>query len=243
MRKYIILNLAIFFIACTYQGNTNSRFTEEQIKSLHLDSTTVLTVNTDSVENIDLNPFLKKQNFDFGSLVKEVKLVPLETTNESLIDVIYKVLVTDSNIYIYDRFKGGGLAIFDNKGKFVTRITHGQGPGDIFRLLDIAYDKQKNELIAYQHPFLYYYTSTGRFIQRLILPFGFYNFTVIPDGYVFKALDGQGNGHLGLLKDYTLLVTDKDFKLKSAGLPYLPNEINYGGSYYMTKKSYCIINN
>jgi hypothetical protein len=69
------------------------------------------------------------------------------------------------------------------------------------------------------------------------LPFGFYNFTVIPDGYVFKTLDKQGNGHLGQLEDYTLLVTDKNFKMKSVAMPVLPSDVNYGGYNYLYKNS------
>jgi hypothetical protein len=37
---------------------------------------------------------------------------------------------------------------------------------------------------------------------------------VIPDEYILKAIDRQGNGHLGALEDYTLFITDKNFKLK-----------------------------
>jgi hypothetical protein len=116
-------------------------------------------------------------------------------------------------------------------------MSHGQGPGEIFRLLDIAYDKEKDELIAYQHPFLYYFSSSGKFHHRAKLPFGFYNFTIIPEGYVFKTLDRQGNEHLDSWDDYTLLVTDKKFKLKSVGLSYAPNEINYGGYNYLYKNN------
>jgi hypothetical protein len=65
------------------------------------------------------------------------------------------------------------------------------------------------------------------------LPFGFYNFTIIPDGYIFKSLDRQGNGHLGLLEDYTLFITDKNFKLKSLGMLYPPRDVNFGTHNYL----------
>ncbi|MDR1114998.1 MAG: 6-bladed beta-propeller [Tannerella sp.] len=233
MQKYIILILIIFFISCVNQQNKSSHFTEEQIASLHLDFTTILHTEIDSVIKVDLNPFLKRQSFDFGSLVKEIKLIPLETTDESLLDVIYKVIATDSHIYIYDRFKGGGIAIFDREGEFIIRISYGQGPGELIRLYDIAYDADNDELVAYQHSFLLFFTASGQFIRKTRLPFGFYNLAVIPDGYIFKALDGQGNGHLGLLGDYTLFVTDKNFKLKSVAIPVLSDIVNYGGYNYL----------
>lgn len=233
MKHMIILFLACFIVGCTIQHDKNYRFTKEQIASLEMDSTTIINVRSDSLIKIDLNPFLKKHFFDFGSLVDEVKLLSLETTNESLLDNILKILVTDSNIYIYDRFKGGGIVIFNDKGKFVKRIPHGQGPGELFRLYDIDFDKERGELIAYQHPFLLFFSPSGEFIRQVRLPFGFYNFAVIPNGYVFKTLDRKGNEHLGLLKNFTLLVTDKNFKLKSAGLPCSPSDVNLGGYDYL----------
>jgi hypothetical protein len=85
-----------------------------------------------------------------------------------------------------------------------------------------------------------FFTPSGEFIRHERLPFGFYNFTVIPDGYVFKALDRQGNGHLGQLEDYTLFVTDKNFKLKSVAMPVLPSDVNYGGYNYLYKNNHTL---
>ena len=70
------------------------------------------------MENVNLNAFLKIESFNLESLIKDIHLVSLETNDESLLDVIYKIIVTDSNIYIHDRFKGGGIVIFDNKQQF-----------------------------------------------------------------------------------------------------------------------------
>ena len=233
MQKYILLFLFVFFIGCVGQSTQNSHYTKEQTASLHLDSTTVLNIETDSVTTIDLNPFLKKQAYDLGALIEEVKFIPLETTDESLLSDIYKILTTDSYIYIYDKLKGGGLAVFDKEGKFVRRIPNGQGPGELIRLYDIAYDWENNELVAYQHSFLLFFTPSGEFIRQKRLPFGFYNFTVIPDGYVFKTLDKQGNGHLEQWEDYSLFITDKNFKLKLVALPLFPMGNLLGGYNYL----------
>lgn len=233
MRKYSVLIFIIFLISCSNQSR-NYSFTKEQVASLHLDSTTILRTESDSAIQVDLNPFLEKEKrFDLGSLIKEIKFVPLETTDESLLDYIMKIVVTDSHIYIMDGLQGGGLAIFDSKGKFIKRISHGSGPGELINLYDIAYDIENEELIAYQHPFLLFFTPSGKFIRQVRLPFGAHNFTTIPGGYLFKTLDRQGNEHLDRFEDYTLLVTDKKFKLKSVGMFNLPTNINYGGYNYL----------
>jgi hypothetical protein len=225
--------IVVFCIGCENIQQKNVRYAKEQIESLHLDSTLLLKIQTDSLTIIDMNPFLGKKSFDFGDFIKDVKLLPLESTDESLVANIYKVLVTDSFVYVMDDFNGSGLIIFKRDGIFVKRISNGQGPGELTKLYDIAFDSTNNELIAYQHPFLLFFTQSGEYIGQTRLPFGFYNFTVIPDGYVFKSLDSQGNEHLGTFQDYTLLVTDKNFKLKHVGMYFLQNDINYGGYNYL----------
>jgi hypothetical protein len=242
MQRKILLFIYLLcvFTGCNHNKKQTTRYSEEQINSLELDSTAILTTELDSLTVIDLNPFLKNQSFDFGSLVKTVKLIPLETTDESLLDEISKILVTDSNIYIKDDLKGGGIVIFDREGKFIKRISNGQGPGELLRLYDIAFDAANNELVAYQHSFLLFFTPSGEYIRQERLPFGFYNFTVIPGGYLFKALDRQGNEHLGALEKYTLFVTDKSFKLKSVGIYFLPLGSVLGGLNYIYQNNNAI---
>ena len=95
MQKYFFVIITILFVNCTNEQNKIVRFSEKQIASLGLDSTIILTAETDSLIKIDLNPFLKKQNYDLGSLIEDVKIITLETTEKSLVDVIYKIFVTE----------------------------------------------------------------------------------------------------------------------------------------------------
>jgi hypothetical protein len=237
--KYILLFTALcFFVNCKQNNTVNSRFSDAQIKSLQLESTTVLTIETDSIENVDLNPFLKKQRFNFGAMIKEIKLLPLETTDESLLSDIRNILITDSNIYVVDEFKGGSIAIFNRTGRFITRIMPGQGPDEILRLDDIDYDAYNHELIVYHKYHLSFFTPSGQYLRRTRVPFGAYNFKVTPESYVFKSIERQGNEHLGVSEKCLLFVTDKNFKLKSAGLPYsYSDKLNYGVSNYLYKNN------
>ncbi|OJV31776.1 MAG: hypothetical protein BGO29_01275 [Bacteroidales bacterium 36-12] len=226
MKKHALLSFIILILfGCHQQRERQIRFSEEQINSLQMDSTLVLPTETNSAITLDFHPFLKDVQYDLGRMIKDVVLVPLETTNKSLISTPLKVIASDSNIYIMDEYKGQGLIIFDRDGKFVKRLPSGQGPGELYRLYDFAFDKENNELVAYQHPFMMFFTPSGQYLRQTRLSFGFYNFMVIPEGYVFKTLDSQGNEHLGDLKDNTLLITDKNFRLISAGLPF-PSDYN-----------------
>jgi hypothetical protein len=226
MQKFIFILILICLIGCENNKKRKSRFSKEQVKSLHLESTKILNAEVDSLIRIDLNPFLKKQTFDFGSLVKEIKLIALETTNKSLLDNIRKLVVTESNIYIHDDYKDGSVVVFNSEGKFIKRLPSGKGPGELNRMFSISFDYENNELVVYQHSFLLFFTSTGEFIRQKRLPFGFRNFEISSDGYVFKTFDKDGNKHLGDLENFTHLVTDKNFKIKSAGLPYSKTNIN-----------------
>lgn len=91
--------------ACT-NAPERSRYSEEQINSLALDSTIVLTPDNRSVEIVDANSFLKPQEFNLEELIKKIKVVPLETTDESLLDAIYKIIVTDSKSTFTTDLKG-----------------------------------------------------------------------------------------------------------------------------------------
>ena len=229
--KYIILSIILSwcFISCTNHNRKSSNFTDKQIVSLNLDSTSILITNTDSVKTINLNPFLKKQEFLLAHMIDKVKLLPLETTDESLMDDIKKILITKSHIYIIDYYKGGSILIFDKKGKFVKRLLKGASPQEIYTPNDITFDANKQELIVYNKQYLSFFTAEGQFVKREKVPLNADEITIIPDGYLFKAYNGQGNQHLGFPHEYLFFVTDRAFELKSIGLPYsLSNEASYG---------------
>ena len=202
-----------------------------------LDATETGLVSAATLQTIDLNPFLGERAFEFTQHLKDLRLVKLETTDNSLVDDIYKIIVTNSMIYIFDDYQEGGLVLFDAKGKFIKRIAHGAGPGELFRLNDVCYDADSNELIAYQHPWLTFYSSKGEYLKQQRLPLGLYNVMPLADGYLLKTLDGYGNEHLGNLSQYTVYLTDKSFKLKRAYLPNIPIRTNYGGQSYLYANS------
>lgn len=223
MKKWMVFFLLqAAVVGCSNRQGDNTRYSLEQIKAMQIDSTKVLQVELDSLIEIDLNHYLKRRTFDFGSLVNEIDIIPLETSSESLVANVTKVIVSDSNVFIMDRLNDYGIIIFTRDGRFVKRISNGRGPGELSRLYDIAYDQEREELIAYQHSYLVYYSVSGDYLRQVKLPFGFLNFTIVPNGYVFKALDGQSNPHLGEIGEYSMLVCDKDFRLKAVGVKGIP---------------------
>jgi hypothetical protein len=233
MRQLLFI-LLIGIASCSKQEPKNQKFTPEQVASMKLDSTQRVTINTASVETIDLNPFLKINTLNFGELIESICYIPLETTESSLVSEIIHLLVTDSNIYIADRYRGGSVLIFERDGKFINRIEKGQGPAEILNLKDIDFDEKNQELVIYHYKVLSFYTPKGEYKRRERIPFNAFNFSITPDGYLFRAENGVDNTHLGYPENYQLLMTDKNFQLKSVGIPYIySKELRYGRQDYI----------
>lgn len=226
--KFYISCVAVLLLSC--QSSNVGRYTEEQIASLELESTKIIHPKTNAIKKINLNLFLGDKSFEFGNLVNEVKIIPLETNNKSLVGGIYKIITTEEYIYIMDNFKDGGIIIFDRNGKFIKRFSHGQGPGELSRLYDIDYDFKNNELVAYQHSFLLFFDKQGNFIRQERLPLGFDNLLVVDGGYIFKTYPTQGNEHLGKNGKYSFLFSNKTFKINSMAI-YSPKPIKALSAY------------
>ena len=186
---------------------------------LQLADTKVLTAETSQAQHLNLNPFLvKDKEFDFGELLKEINFVPLQTTAQSRLGQIRKVVTTAEHIYIMDDLDESGIAIFTRQGQFVKRIPNGKKPEQLYRLYDIDFNTQTNELIAYKQSFLLIFDKEGNFLRFKYLPIGFLNMAATPDGYVLKSLVGQ-NTNLGDKSNYRLQFINKDLKLNAVALP------------------------
>lgn len=73
----------------------------------------------------------------FDSLFQYRKHVILETTDESLIQSIGKIIFHNNHIYILDK-KERKIVIFDNTGRFINTFKHfGNGPGEYLSLTDL----------------------------------------------------------------------------------------------------------
>lgn len=166
LRLFVFTVFLLCLFGCGEGTRQASNFTTSEIESLHLDSTKLLCADVSAVKRVNLNSFLGDKEFEFGDKVQSLHFIPLETTDDGLLANIYKVVLTDDYIYVHDAFKGGGLAIFTSKGKFVRRISHGGGPGELYRLSDLAFDSVTNRLLAYQHPFLLFYTPDGKYLEQ-----------------------------------------------------------------------------
>ena len=117
MRKTILIGaLALALSACSEQPKENSN---------------VIQVDIENAQPMNLADF-----------VESIQLVPLETTDESLIKRIERMVIQDGKVYIQNDWLD--VLVFDTNGKFLLRTAKrlGQGPDDYFRMtsMDVTDD-------------------------------------------------------------------------------------------------------
>ena len=74
---------------------------------------------------------------NLADFVESIQLVPLETTDESLIKRIERMVIQDGKIYIQNDLQD--VLVFDENGKFLlsTAQKRGQGPEDYFMMMSM----------------------------------------------------------------------------------------------------------
>ena len=124
------------------------------------------------------------QNANFGELdvakdypektinledIAEVRYVPLETTDQSLIQGIHKMATSDDKIVICDLVQNT-IFIFDKDGHFINSINkEGPGPQDYSSIQNFAVDFKKEEIYICDYPLKYRilaYSFDGEFIRE-----------------------------------------------------------------------------
>lgn len=110
----------------------------------------------------------------FQQLVSDIRYVPLESTPESFLTDIVKVLVRGDEIYVIDREDAApryGIRVFGTDGRYRRHIgREGKGPGELLNLTDFtirdsllfAVDTKSDKLVVY--------TLAGDFVEQLPVP-------------------------------------------------------------------------
>ena len=106
-----------------------------------------------------------------SDLFDDVTLIPLETTNESLIGSVSKVIISDSIIYVMDQ-KGQSVLLFDFTGRFLFKIHHiGKGPNEYLNIEDFTLLKNGDLLILDEYRKLIWFRKDGSPYKSYRLPF------------------------------------------------------------------------
>lgn len=192
MEKYILL----FSLYCFFLDSCSSNKNDLQ--------------NLSEMETIAITDF----ETTYGKLsdfAEEVKMIPLEFTDKSILGEIRKVVMSDQFVFVMEKINKEGVYVFDHAGNFFCRIgNRGQGPREFVDLSDFSINEEDELIYLYDQP------------RTRILVFTFKNEFVkdIPMNYYASCFEYQ-NGLFYLYKEhasfgtplYSLAIKDQNGKL------------------------------
>lgn len=210
MRKLLFLLLSTLLFSCQ--------------PSSRPDHTSIISFQLDSVQASDVNP------------VCEVKYIPLELTDNSLIGSIDKILYRNKHFYIFDKSANMGILIFNENGKFIKALYRvGEGPGEYIAPIDFDVDDTGNLYIAdnARQRIIKYSANNFEQYEEMDLGCYFMEFAVIDKEHiVLSEIYNQGS-----VKDKLAVYSQKDKKvhplLKSALTEIDEQRIPRGSSHYL----------
>lgn len=117
---------------------------------------------------IDLNQTAKVSILEIFS---HIDVVPLETTDNSVIKKVSKIVFDNGRFFILDDHQNA-VFIFDSTGKFERKIQQiGSGPGEYSLLYDINYNKYSHNIeMLNPRGQLLAYKIDGEFVESLAIP-------------------------------------------------------------------------
>ena len=184
----------------------------------------VIESKSDNCKVLNLDPVFEPFKITLTDIVDSVKIVPLETTPESILDHIDLLKIFGDRIVINIWGLKGSISIFDINGKFIRRIHRGNGPGEI-NVVD-CFDADDKYLYTLQYEKVNKYTLDGEFVESYPI-FEKYNtmfqsIKVVDDGFLLAANSGTSKS-----SNYEVIHTDKNFNEKNHFV-FNFNYIGYG---------------
>ena len=129
--------------------------------------------NETGIDCLTLSVDLNQPSLQYNDVFSNAEVIPLETTDSSLIVYPMEVIEHKGHLYVYDIHTVKAF-IFDDKGKFVRQVSReGQGPGEYSWLASISVDK-KNDILHLVEPVgkLHNFTLDGKLIETKRYPDG-----------------------------------------------------------------------
>lgn len=138
--------------------------------------------------------------------------VKLECNAKSILNTIGKIIEIDDNIYILD-VALNQIVIFDSCGNYINTINHvGRGRGEYIHLVDMTYDKSKDEIVCLVDPSaLIYYKKNGTHIRTERLD-GYYTDIFADTSYIYLYNSTYANAKI---PEYTIECINKQTGIKT----------------------------
>jgi hypothetical protein len=147
-------------------------------------------------------------------IFKEIRIIPLETSQYCFIGKIKKVKTTTDRIYILSKNTGENsgtdLLIFNSKGDFISKVGRdGKGPGEYGQIQDFSISKSSGNLLVLDFGKIIEYDGFSKFVRTYTINPG--NHSVLPTrieqlpGNQF-LIESSGSFQLGLLDESGVLM-------------------------------------
>lgn len=122
-----------------------------------------------------------EESFDHFYRLKEV--IPLETTDSSVMGDIMKVIGAKDHIFVAP-WNGKSIFVFNRAGKYLSRIDkEGRGPGEYLRISDFMVTTEPQEIVVYAREGKFnFYDWEGNFLRTTKLDPFVNGIERLPDG-------------------------------------------------------------
>ncbi len=151
MKNLLLFCIAVFLFACNTDKKGHSGKTiDEGLQVFDFD-----------VDNYTEN--------NFSDYFEISKVIPLETTDASLIKEISNTHINENEMLIFDRDLKK-LLLFDLNGKFIRQIGHeGRGPGEYVKIIDFATTMDHDTISIYDeiNQGILRYNKNGEFLDKV----------------------------------------------------------------------------
>ena len=165
-------------------------------------------------ENELLLSFQNKESLKASDIIKEYKLITLETTENSIISQASQIEFHKNKIIILDNYKSNAVFFFSEDGCFINKIERkGEGPGEFLHPYSFKVDKEYIYVLDRTlSRLLKYDLTTFEFKEEIIMPsLSPISFHVISerDLYLYYYPYRENNN----LENKQLIISDKSGKI------------------------------
>ena len=109
-----------------------------------------------------------EKEFDLQDFIENISYCKLETSPESLLGNIDKMMVDSSSLFIFDRYTCNALYRFSRSGKFITKFgKQGRGPEEYIEIydFDVDFDNKQVLLFDLNGRKIQYYSFDGEYLR------------------------------------------------------------------------------
>jgi hypothetical protein len=108
---------------------------------------------------------------NLSEIADTVEYIPLETTNESLVDNIFNDKIFFERGLFYVILRSGDITLFDHEGIFIRRFSRlGRGPGEYSQIGDVDVDYSTGNIFIENMSTISEYTIFGDFLSSMQFP-------------------------------------------------------------------------